>query len=720
MLFLSMLVFPFLSNNTLESKKTPKESSLHPIIYINGNSELDAFPNKTGSGTQLDPYDIEDLTIDCHNEWISAIKIENTDRFLILRNLTITRSIGSWFDLDAGIALIDCANVNVTQCYFTLNRFSTRLAAIQNCYIYNNTSHDNYSGLYSSDPVDAVHFFNNTCYNNSEGIHIDGGANVEFYDNNLFQNDLGIYVLYASQCEIRKNEIYDSMSGIYLRENGNTRVFNNSIQNCTNGIDLFKSSFNILNNNSINECDYGIYLDQSSYNYIRDNFFWGNGKNIEEENSHDNSESLNLHPKIVINGNSELDAFENKTGEGTTDDPYNIRDLYINANWNGSAILIQNTDKYLIMENITAVYSGGGWDSGIQLRNCKNIIIRKCRLFQNGIGIIVDYSINCEILNNNLTDAGGVGISLEQSQNLVVRENVITTSENSINLDNSNNNEIVSNTISNSELWEGQSGIYLWASSNNHISENQIEHTQIGIYINDISTNNDISNNQILGLGNVGIYLTSSSDSNIISQNVIANQLYGISLEDASENIIKKNLIQYNSVGIYLSSSDFNKIVQNRMIDNEIDIEVINCYGNTIREYINWWLVSLFIILGSLALGAIIYTKVYVPLRKKTSPKRYLRNINRLMTREKYSHALKYIELYLKIIPNSEIVITKKLLVLYNLQRFDEVLKCLEQVMKKNPDFAVPSSMKDKIEQIQIHDYVNKAMKIIDEESQED
>ena len=46
---------------------SPNNAEDHPIIYIDGNSQLSAFLNKTGSGSDIDPYVIQDLEIDA--EW---------------------------------------------------------------------------------------------------------------------------------------------------------------------------------------------------------------------------------------------------------------------------------------------------------------------------------------------------------------------------------------------------------------------------------------------------------------------------------------------------------------------------------------------------------------------------------------------------------------------------------------------------------------------------
>ena len=57
----------------------PFASTSHGKIYIDGNAEMDAFPNKTGTGTSEDPYVIGNYSIDAQFVG-SGIYIENVNR----------------------------------------------------------------------------------------------------------------------------------------------------------------------------------------------------------------------------------------------------------------------------------------------------------------------------------------------------------------------------------------------------------------------------------------------------------------------------------------------------------------------------------------------------------------------------------------------------------------------------------------------------------------
>ena len=51
--------------------------------------------------------------------------------------------------------------------------------------------------------------------------------------------------------------------------------------------------------------------------------------------------------RVIIEGNAELDAFPNKTGNGTLGNPYVIQNLTIDGNFTDYCIFIRDTDKYL-------------------------------------------------------------------------------------------------------------------------------------------------------------------------------------------------------------------------------------------------------------------------------------------------------------------------------------------------------------------------------------
>jgi len=92
----------------------PSTSVSHAPILINNNTELDTFC--FGQGTDglswATAHVIEDYEINAGGSG-AALFIQNTDLFLIIRNITATNAGAS---VDAGIVLKNCTNVKITNC----------------------------------------------------------------------------------------------------------------------------------------------------------------------------------------------------------------------------------------------------------------------------------------------------------------------------------------------------------------------------------------------------------------------------------------------------------------------------------------------------------------------------------------------------------------------------------------------------------------------------
>ena len=112
-------IYTLSNNNTLISEKEiinlPKSAEPHGPIMIDGNAELDAFCAGNGTlGTSwATAHVIKDYDIDA-GEIGGAIVLRNIDRYLVIQNCTAVNSGTLVWDLDAGIELDNCANVNIT------------------------------------------------------------------------------------------------------------------------------------------------------------------------------------------------------------------------------------------------------------------------------------------------------------------------------------------------------------------------------------------------------------------------------------------------------------------------------------------------------------------------------------------------------------------------------------------------------------------------------
>ncbi|MHA2009495.1 MAG: NosD domain-containing protein [Promethearchaeota archaeon] len=245
--------------------------------------------------------------------------------------------------------------------------------------------------------------------------------------------------------------------------------------------------------------------------------------------------------------------------------PILIDDSDPNLNWNKTAV--ENSwcsgtgswfDPYVI-ENISV--------NSKDLGNC--IEVRN----SNAYFAIID----CE-LYNSMTTLSYFGISLINTNNSIIKHNLIFFNREGIYLSECNNNTIMNNTIKDYDR-----GVSLTNSHNNTVSDNILKTSYLGLFILkisyrgiDISFSNDntISGN-IVKDNHYGIYV--HGNYNNISGNKVINSIYGISLEGNS-NHLSKNLMK--DCGLYLVGS------LEDLVTNNIDT-TNNASGKPIYFYTN-------------------------------------------------------------------------------------------------------------------------------------
>jgi len=215
--------------NHINTFLLPQSAEEVSPIYIDGNTDLDNFTNKTGSGTLNDPYIIKNLEIDADSIG-SGVEIKNTDKYLIIINCTIENSGILSNESNAGIVIDHSININITECFLINNLFG----------IYLRTSYNN-------------SITSNTISNSSEdGIRLWGSYSNIISSNNLsFTDGSGIFLLGSSTYNI---------------------VSYNTVTNCDYGIRMGQSGNNDVFMNSISLANLGCIFEQPVENNIHDNF----------------------------------------------------------------------------------------------------------------------------------------------------------------------------------------------------------------------------------------------------------------------------------------------------------------------------------------------------------------------------------------------------------------------------------------------------------------
>lgn len=180
-------------------------------------------------------------------------------------------------------------------------------------------------------------------------------------------------------------------------------------------------------------------------------------------------------------------------GSGTISDPYRLENMELDNTLSVLIVIFFTTAHFVIENNVLNGY--GSTTEGILLNNVQNGIVRDNIVSGNGAGINLQASTNI-IINNNDVFNNSVGISLEPVSDF--------------------------NTISNNNLHENEDGMTVSGANSNTITDNRFEDNNNGINVQFTSNDNIIENNEFDNNDGTGIYV-SGSTGNTISGNWFIN-----------------------------------------------------------------------------------------------------------------------------------------------------------------------------------------------------
>ncbi|MFX0022090.1 MAG: NosD domain-containing protein [Candidatus Hermodarchaeota archaeon] len=210
-----------------------------------------------GSGTELEPYIIENLIIDGGGAG-SCIIIRDSSAYFEIRNCKLYNS-GSGTN-DAGIRLENADN---------------------GCLLENNCSNNNQSGISLSFST------NNLISGNELSYNVLWGVLVQYSDNTMvtsniasFNENYGIFMPFSSNNTVTRNNVTNNgIHGIYISHSNDITVSDNYMENNgAAGILLQYSDNNKVSTNEVfYNSIYGIYLYSSHYNTLINNIVLDNG-----------------------------------------------------------------------------------------------------------------------------------------------------------------------------------------------------------------------------------------------------------------------------------------------------------------------------------------------------------------------------------------------------------------------------------------------------------
>jgi parallel beta-helix repeat protein len=292
------------------------------------------------------------------------------------------------------------------------------------------------------------------------------GVSLDYSDDNVFsENTISFADVYQSSYNtfdgnnfpqglmIRRSSNYNNITGNTVKD------FNELTETCiasSGSIYVERGEGNIISSNTISNSG-GIFLDTASNNMLRNNSVSGTGIGFEVSGGPQPS----------------LSSF--------------INDIDVSNTVNGKKVY------YLINKRDVGINPSDYPDIGyLALVNCTGMTVENNNL--NTQGILMVWTTNSQITNNDISGNYGDGVILNYaSNNQITQNNINSNSGVGIRLSSSNQN-----TVSVNYITENQEGVYfLHSANNNTITENNIADQDIGIHFY-MSSNNSIYHNNFV------------------------------------------------------------------------------------------------------------------------------------------------------------------------------------------------------------------------------
>ncbi len=459
---------------------------------------------------------------------------------------------------------------------------------------------------------------------------------------------IGIYLKGAKQCEIRDCELFDNLVAVYLVGSKDNTVLNCSCHDNSDAITLFLSSNDnqIITSTCVNNGFDNIHIQQSSGNHIigcvcKNGYDGISLAYTPGTYMHDNTMSNNIanfgigSPDIddfyceidtsnTINGKPMyyLVGERDRRFNGTTDVGFlglvsctNISVDNLTCSNNFEGMVLVNTSDSLIQHCRFQNNDG----HGMYLIASSNNTVQSC-LFQNSFfdGVFL-YDATRNTLGNCSYSGSVDGVSLEGSQGNTIQGQIIQQCTVGIAFDTSSGNILKGNTMDHCGLkllghspsdfindadtsnmvngrplyyYLNETGVTVPSDAGQVILINGTGCIASGLNLSNASVGIElaythgttITDNTFDGNSMVGIYLEYANSENTITDNVLADNNYGIDLVFSPTNLIQDNILLSNGLGVAVGASTSNQMVHNIIKDGAYGVYLEGSTFNTLTN----------------------------------------------------------------------------------------------------------------------------------------
>jgi len=543
-------------NYTITVTDTLSQTSVQTVwvsvvetILITSN-EMFAAQGWLGSGTEMDPYIIEDLNISVDTD---CITIKYVTAYFVIRNCTLGTFGES--DTGSGIYLEACRNGQIDNCTISSKNTGITMYGCQDCIVsetrilsteygielqdaWNVEIRDNTlieCGILFHDSVlesfTSCIFSGNTVngkplgwFVNQEGQSIDGNSygqvilvnasECQVSGGYFYSIDIGVQLVYSRDCTVQSIVTEDCTIGVMLFWCEDCEVRDNWINGSSyGGLTLLYSTRCIIDNNFMYEQNYiALYVYGGSYVDIRNNII-------------DDS----ILRGILIGGsdhcnisNTQISQINGYGCNVYSTDYLLIEDTTIQGSTHAGLLL--DRCNYCVIDNVTSF--NNAWD-GIHALDSTNVDVLDCTFYhnnENGINL-VQCSVGA-ISNNIIYGNTWCGIRAIEITDFEISDNRLPGgNDDGIRIEWSDYVELRNNTVF-EYVWHG---IRSWYSSNLTLVDNRI-------YAN----------------GETGISMDNNADCIILLNEVYDNWYYGIFLYESENITMTANNLNGNGQGIVL------------------------------------------------------------------------------------------------------------------------------------------------------------------------
>jgi len=181
----------------------------HSPIYIDGNNGFSAASGAVGGkGTSADPYVISGWEISIKEDYASAIRIENTDAYVIIRNVKVSSEKGN------GIKLFNVSNVKIENVEIADSTYGIHLNLVSNVNITHSIVSRNYIGIYLNQ-WSGVQMYWNAIRNKDIDIFNDGAESTDVSQNWFGSNGAKPKAYGSVSCENPLTSLFKTVDFYY-------------------------------------------------------------------------------------------------------------------------------------------------------------------------------------------------------------------------------------------------------------------------------------------------------------------------------------------------------------------------------------------------------------------------------------------------------------------------------------------------------------------------